>query len=106
MKTLTVLFALLLVGSFLAVAPPARAELLIQDESSVSGSAREFYLIGAHRPDGSCESVEVYADTLSDAMRMVKERRCDSCVLEDLTSKMRASMGDLRHQLANYCPLW
>ncbi len=106
MKTLAVLFALILTGSFLAVAPPARAELLIQDENTASASPRHFYLIASHRPDGSCETVEVFADDLSAAMRLVKERRCSSCILEDVTAKLKAAPNSPYHRLANYCPLW
>ena len=104
MRAILVLTALFLVVASAAFVPKATAELLIQEGSSVSGPLQDFY-IAMHRPDGSCETVEVYASSLEDAMKLAKGNRCESCTVEDVSATMRYSSRLPSSQMANACPL-
>ena len=98
MKYLAILtFSLLLCG----VAAPAAADVLVPQE----GPALNDYYIGVHNPDGTCQTIEVFADTLDDAMRIIKEQRCSSCVLTDQTATMKSGDPSLIASATRFCPM-
>jgi hypothetical protein len=62
------------------------------------------YYIGIHRPDGSCQTVEVYATTYDEAVKIVKKNRCDFCVLDDKTPYFTSGSADVIKQVNRTCP--
>ena len=64
------------------------------------------YYIGLQRPDGSCDTTEVYATDFKQAQQIVKDKYCGRCTMKDLTFNY-ASGGDgpLFAETAKQCPL-
>lgn len=62
------------------------------------------YYIGIHRPDGSCQTVEVYALSYDEAVKAVKKNRCDFCVLDDKTPYFTSGSPDVIKQANRTCP--
>jgi len=63
------------------------------------------YYIGIHRPDGGCATVEVFAKTYDEAIKIVKKDRCDFCALDDLTSYYKSPDADAIAQANKTCPM-
>lgn len=63
------------------------------------------YYIGIHRPDGGCATVEVFAATYDEAVKIVKNDRCDFCALDDRTSYFKSTGADVIAQANRTCPL-
>ena len=81
----------------------ASAVLLPQNPQQLP-AVNEYY-IGVHSPDGSCETLEVFANSLEEAERIVKEQRCPSCVLTDETSEMTTGDPARMASATRFCPL-
>ncbi len=98
MKYMAVLVFSLLVGGLATIA--AAQALVPQDAPAIND-----YYIGVHNPDGTCQTMEVFADTLDAAMRIVKEQRCSSCVLSDQTATMKSGDPSVIASATRFCPL-
>lgn len=100
MKYLIATFVLLV---FTVIAFPL---LLMSGDTSKDFIGQTDYYIGLQRPDGTCETVEVYATDFRQAERIVRDKYCEDCTLSDLTPNF-ASGGDgvFFASTAKLCPL-
>lgn len=64
------------------------------------------YYVGLQRPDGSCDTVEVYATDFQQAQQVVREKYCDNCSMTDLSFNYASGGGGpLFAETAKQCPL-
>ena len=106
MKTLIALIASALMA-LMAMAPIAVfADTLMPPATSYGERIGPLnnYFVGIHWPDGSCRTVEVYALTYDEAIKIVKKDRCDFCVLDDKTPNFTSGSPDVISQTNRTCP--
>ena len=64
------------------------------------------YYIGLQRPDGSCDTTEVYATDFTQAQQIVRDKYCDRCTMKDLTFNYASGGGGaLFADTTKQCPL-
>jgi hypothetical protein len=108
MKTRMILLVLLVVILTAAVPVLAKAEVLIappnQSQLDPRVSLNNYY-IGIHGPDGSCQTMQLFASSYDEAIKVVKQARCDFCALDDMTAYFTSTGADVIAQASKTCPL-
>lgn len=107
MKTFIVLLASAVMALTTMTPLVASADTLMtppdKPRYELKGPLNDYY-IGIHRPDGSCQTVEVYAPSYDEAVKAVKKNRCDFCVLDDKTPYFTSGSPDVIKQANRTCP--
>jgi len=107
MKTLVIYLASAMMALTTMTPMAVSADTLMPPSKSFNELAVPLndYYIGIHRPDGGCATVEVFAATYDEAVKIVKRDRCDFCALDDLTAYFKSTGADVKAQASRSCPL-